>query len=189
MKKLILILILIIPIQAYGVTINPGENAVFTFDFDPLVLSQYNFMTYTVSASNPDGAPALANWTPGSLDLFAELGGSPKNISPGASFTPGYNIGITNANADSVYFDDPVSYIKISSFVGGLLVGGIPIGAVDISWIATASAPNIIGIAPSVIVNGSALVSVPEVPIPAAVWLFGTALIGLVGFSKRREAA
>ena len=28
-----------------------------------------------------------------------------------------------------------------------------------------------------------------EVPVPAAVWLFGTALIGLVGFSKRRKAA
>ncbi len=27
------------------------------------------------------------------------------------------------------------------------------------------------------------------VPIPAAVWLFGTALIGLVGFSKRRKVA
>ena len=27
------------------------------------------------------------------------------------------------------------------------------------------------------------------VPVPAAVWLFGTALIGLVGFSKRRKAA
>jgi len=28
-----------------------------------------------------------------------------------------------------------------------------------------------------------------EVPVPAAAWLFGTALIGLVGFSKRRKAA
>jgi len=36
---------------------------------------------------------------------------------------------------------------------------------------------------------GSALVrnTVPAVPIPAAVWLFGTALIGLVGFGKRRK--
>jgi hypothetical protein len=31
--------------------------------------------------------------------------------------------------------------------------------------------------------------SVSAVPVPAAVWLFGTALIGLVGFSKRRKAA
>jgi hypothetical protein len=30
---------------------------------------------------------------------------------------------------------------------------------------------------------------IPPVPLPAAVWLFGTALIGLVGFSKRRKAA
>jgi hypothetical protein len=27
------------------------------------------------------------------------------------------------------------------------------------------------------------------IPVPAAVWLFGTALIGIVGFSKRRKAA
>ena len=30
---------------------------------------------------------------------------------------------------------------------------------------------------------------VPAVPVPAAVWLFGTALIGLVGFGRRRKAA
>ena len=28
--------------------------------------------------------------------------------------------------------------------------------------------------------------SISPVPIPAALWLFGTALIGLVGFSKRK---
>lgn len=30
---------------------------------------------------------------------------------------------------------------------------------------------------------------ISEVPVPATFWLFGTALIGLVGFSKRRKAA
>ena len=30
--------------------------------------------------------------------------------------------------------------------------------------------------------------TVPAVPIPAAAWLFGTALIGLVGFGRRRKA-
>jgi len=32
-------------------------------------------------------------------------------------------------------------------------------------------------------------VEISAVPLPAAVWLFGTALIGLVGFSKRRKSA
>ena len=32
-------------------------------------------------------------------------------------------------------------------------------------------------------------VAVNVVPVPAAIWLFSTALIGLVGFSKRRKAA
>ena len=30
---------------------------------------------------------------------------------------------------------------------------------------------------------------IQAVPVPAAAWLFGTALIGLVGFSRRRKAA
>lgn len=31
--------------------------------------------------------------------------------------------------------------------------------------------------------------TVPPVPVPAAVWLFGTALIGFIGFSRRRKIA
>ena len=31
--------------------------------------------------------------------------------------------------------------------------------------------------------------SVPAIPVPAAFWLFGTALVGLIGFGKRRKAA
>jgi hypothetical protein len=34
----------------------------------------------------------------------------------------------------------------------------------------------------------SGVLTVSQVPLPAAVWLFGTALIGLVGFSRRRTA-
>jgi hypothetical protein len=35
----------------------------------------------------------------------------------------------------------------------------------------------------------SLTLNVGAVPVPAAVWLFGTALVGLVGFSKRKKAA
>ena len=34
-----------------------------------------------------------------------------------------------------------------------------------------------------------AAITISAVPVPAAVWLFGTALVGLVGFTKRRKAA
>ena len=34
-----------------------------------------------------------------------------------------------------------------------------------------------------------AAITVSAVPVPAAIWLFGTGLIGLIGFSKRRKAA
>ena len=37
--------------------------------------------------------------------------------------------------------------------------------------------------------SGLQIVSASAVPVPAAIWLFGTALIGLVGFGKRRKAA
>ena len=38
--------------------------------------------------------------------------------------------------------------------------------------------------------TGSFLVQdISPVPIPAAIWLFGTGIIGLIGFSKRRKAA
>ena len=38
---------------------------------------------------------------------------------------------------------------------------------------------------------GAAITVIPPsaIPVPATVWLFGTALIGLVGFGKRRKAA
>jgi len=39
----------------------------------------------------------------------------------------------------------------------------------------------------SIIVGTGA--TVPPVPVPAAIWLFGTAMIGLVGFGKRRKTA
>jgi hypothetical protein len=32
------------------------------------------------------------------------------------------------------------------------------------------------------------VLSVAEVPIPAAAWLFGSALVGLVGVGKRKKA-
>jgi hypothetical protein len=59
-------------------------------------------------------------------------------------------------------------------------------GLNDVSTIGgTGFQGNVITWGPGAWVNST----LNPVPVPAAVWLFGTALIGLVGFSKRRKAA
>jgi hypothetical protein len=32
------------------------------------------------------------------------------------------------------------------------------------------------------------MTEMPEIPIPAAVWLFGSGLLGLIGIARRRKA-
>jgi hypothetical protein len=49
------------------------------------------------------------------------------------------------------------------------------------------SAGNILSLAGRCVIDPGT--GINPVPIPAAVWLFGTALIGLVGFGKRRKTA
>jgi hypothetical protein len=48
----------------------------------------------------------------------------------------------------------------------------------------SSSAPDFFGAGTNVIGSGA---SISILPVPTAVWLFGTALIGLVGFSKRSK--
>ena len=66
----------------------------------------------------------------------------------------------------------------------------VPDDGVDLAYLQFQGWPNT-EVAPTV---GSALVRVstvpvPQVPVPAAIWLFGTALIGFVGMSRRRKVA
>ena len=70
-------------------------------------------------------------------------------------------------------------------------IGGQIIGAaldLNVSWI-TDTLDYTIKAGP----NGGEMylsaMTVSPVPVPAAVWLFGTALLGLVGFNKRRKTA
>jgi hypothetical protein len=71
---------------------------------------------------------------------------------------------VTGETAEDTFFgithSGGISRIFISNSSGGIEVDHLQYGGGDVSVI----------------------------PIPAAVWLFGTALIGLVGFSKRRKA-
>jgi len=107
------------------------------------------------------------------------------------------NVRLTaRANANASFFPGP--YVQESKAYAD------PIASIDSSWewaaysglisitelldpvesIESGIRPN--GYSPK-LPPGSALL--PAVPVPAAVWLFATALIGLAGFGKRRKAA
>ena len=51
-------------------------------------------------------------------------------------------------------------------------------------------AANVAGMDPNLISGGSAQFAVQAaVPVPAATWLFGSGLLGLIGLSKRKKTA
>jgi len=91
------------------------------------------------------------------------------------------DIGFNNAGGDPLEFLFLVTggdAAGLYGSLGGIILTGAGFGG---SWATSFSS------APFASVSDVGTVGV--VPVPAAIWLFGTALIGLVGLSKRRKAA
>jgi len=58
----------------------------------------------------------------------------------------------------------------------------------SVSWLALNSSSSVLD--PQFLFDNVVIDNMPSaIPIPAAIWLFGTGLLGLIGFSKRRKAA
>ena len=125
------------------------------------------FLDNTIPSSGP--APATLDFTPGGLGLdFLSLApalGQIFYIGDGITSGGDFQSFTAPVGATRVFFGIPDGF----SFVGAP-------GAYDDN-------------------DGSYRIGVgineppPAVPVPAAVWLFGTALIGLIGFGKRRKMA
>lgn len=74
---------------------------------------------------------------------------------------------------DTYYFNDTPTYRVINASTG---------------WDADAGNPWLLAETASSSTHGSFLVRVQVVPVPAAVWLFGSGLIGLIGMAKLKKA-
>jgi hypothetical protein len=135
----------------------------------------------------------------GSESVFAEYidnPGSPNEISPisanrfggsdfgqgSINFNFGFNgsdVGVDPGQISSLLFIDTLAIDYIRTTADNVSFTSGRSGMFDTSSDPYQSSTLTFGFAPSV----------SPVPVPAAVWLFGTALIGLIGFGKRRKAA
>jgi len=132
-----------------------------------------------------------------SVDLSVEL----NFISPAAlleSFvfnlalinTP--NVGTPADNADIVNFDNtvPSNFFSFSGtdytleFLGFGMLTGSGFTIEDSFLVLEGGMANV-----DLVGQITSTPGISVIPVPAAVWLFGTAMIGLVGFGKRRKAA
>ena len=72
-------------------------------------------------------------------------------------------------------FDAPIAFAALEEdgVFSGLLFVFAPFEAFDIDWVWGSDAPR---------------VGVSAIPIPAAAWLFGSGLLGMIGIARRKKA-
>lgn len=162
----------------------------------------------TLYAADATGALATINQTDGSSTA---IGGSrlPRLFGLDYNSADGFLYGITGSlSALDLLKINPtdgslVSTLALSNSISGSAPGTLMFDWNGILWgttnsgsdnlfqidTATGNVSNFRTVSAGFTPQGMGYVDVNVVPVPAAVWLFGTALIGLVGFTKRRKAA
>ena len=145
----------------------------------PTIFSQYYLAGFTDVSSSPYSG------------VSAELGYGPHLSDPTVDTNWIWNIATPNIgfdfsqNNDEYFADLSIFEIGAFSYTFRYSVDG------GLTWTAADQDGNQNGLQLSLL--GTATVNSPSpgapsvVPVPAAVWLFGTALIGLIGFGKRKS--
>lgn len=166
----------------------------------------YDAVTDTLTASgfalelDDDGSIPAEAIAGGSFDLVATIDGAGVMTAgsltiSGTVATLGYNSGtlLTGTLTDFGFPDaggDPLEFLfdvtggdAAGLYGGGSLTGGIIMSATGFTGDFTSDFSNLISGIPG---TGSGVADVAPVPVPAAVWLFGSAVLGLAGIGRRR---
>jgi hypothetical protein len=116
------------------------------------------------------------------------------NIQDATDFSDGFGSGLVNVFELSFDSDSDLMIFQPNDFVlGTFSFDTLSLGtsALDISFALLSGEFDDFGFATelqAVVQSGSVSVVPPAViPIPAAIWLFGTGLVGLIGFSKQSK--
>ena len=137
------------------------------------VLSAFLFDEYGIgiAAAKQDGGGYLLNITPDYTGLHYLAVAQGHDLEPSALIDPTHN-------GTARIFTTKTSF---GYYVPGGPAANLPVSA----WGGTVSGnPRTYSIA----LHGASLVPVSPVPAPPALLLFGTGIIGLIGFSRRRKA-
>jgi hypothetical protein len=150
-------------------TLDPGQFAAHTL-FDWSTNQDIPVLAIMQVTNNPmvDGFMRVA-----SVDLNGNITGNPFGSNP---------VGL-DINGDGVY---DAADAALETDVGGINT------AANNSYLTGVAMPSCPGCGPfpnqTPIFNGEIVPVAPPIPVPAAVWLFGSGLLGLVGVARRRKA-
>jgi hypothetical protein len=189
------------PIQAgdgFGFAATPGTHLSQTGDLIIAILIPTNetgSTSYTAGGTFPNVSASASRgvWSTGDLETFLGLpNGSPNNpigAFQGTNFGGGdsqdpsasaFNVFTLDLGIDTLHgFDQSI----MNDSIGGILPNGALITAFLVQG--TVGNQNTIDSA-----NSGVLMITPHLdptPLPAAVWLFGTGLAGLIGFGRRKS--
>jgi len=173
----------------------PGLTGTMYIDF--LIPNTTNITTFVMPGITgfATGTPALFSstaWTSGDLTTYLGITASPPN--PLSSFLSATN---TVDSAAMGYFDFRLTGIAITTGLPGpgntpndlfTLGGDLPLGSILTAFVQVCSeACTYVSTAQS----ESLLVNQPlsEVPLPEALWLFGTGFVGLMTLRRRKKTA
>jgi len=170
--------------------------------FFAMFAMQVNAATYSLYNTLGDAQGAVSSVDSGSSVYgFQGVSGAEDNVAGDTTFSWFLTVDPTQASA-VLNGASPSLYVTLSN-VAVTSVSGSDIGSVidtssnlisgDLSVMGTLLSGSIYEVALDFFVadgkGGSIDINVSSVPVPAAVWLFGSALMGLFGVSRRKSTA
>ena len=179
--------------------LNDTSSQLYGYEYASRALVQELFLSYS-SWDGLDGYHGAPEAIQGSYEFLTEFGVLWKEVPDGnASITTtvdGYTIEVDGRiesialyGADDECIDEWIACqaaISVQFDTNNNLVSALQRS--DLGWDATTPNPSMVGFSWSSWYAGSFLVKerASVVPIPSAVWLFGSGLIGLIGFARRK---
>ena len=169
-------------------------------------LNTPNQITITATDGLSSGSMSGSDGIGFYLDGFFGISPDPlgDTLSPGGNLTSALNTSdgtpdLFNFSTDTTglnvwsYTDDATSdFLTGSKAFSGSATWTVSAGAYSAALAGPASgviyfpADDVTDVIGATVLGEWAISAVSAVPVPAAIWLFGTALIGLIGFSKRK---